>query len=106
MGEPQFSQIVAGTVQAQANLSYPRGDVLDVDGSSYNYSVNPSWDIQELIIHDAGDVEATITTTGGDTFTIPISTGDVYNRWEVDSVTFKDPNGTTAALAASYAGES
>jgi hypothetical protein len=102
---PQFAQIVAGTVDAQTDTTYDQGDVLDVDGSAYPYSFDPSETIEELIIHEADDIEAEITTAGGATFTIPVSSGDVFNRWAIDSVTFKDPNATSAALAASWAGE-
>ena len=105
MPRPQFAQIVAGTVDAQTDTTYNQGDVVDVDGSAYPYVLDPVETIEELIIHDAGDIEAEITTSGGAVFTIPVSSNETYNRWAIDSVTFKDPNATSAALAASWAGE-
>jgi hypothetical protein len=102
---PQFAQIIAGTVDAQTDSTYNQGDVVDVDGSAYPYALDPVETIEELIIHDAGDIEAEITTAGGAVFTIPVSSGDVFNRWAIDSVEFQDPNNNSPALAVSWAGE-
>lgn len=108
MGRPQFATAIVTETQidAQASTSYPQGDALVVDGSAYPYTLDPAEQIQELLIHSVGaEIDAEITTTGGSTFTIPVDGPAVFNRWEIDSVTFSDPNGTSAQLAASWAGE-
>ncbi|RYJ12748.1 hypothetical protein ELS19_01360 [Halogeometricum borinquense] len=114
MGVEQFSQTVRGTggtlsTNATGTVetdNYPNGDGFDYDGSAYPYTLNPAETIQELIITIAGDVNMEITTTGGDTFSVPLAGGTgAFEKWEIDSVTFRDPAGTTARLGGGWAGE-
>jgi len=109
MGRPQFATAIVTETQidAQAATTYAQGDVLDVDGTAYPYTLDPAETIEELLIHDVGaSIDAEISTTGGSTFTIPVDGPATFNRWAVDSVTFRDPDATSAQLAASWAGES
>jgi hypothetical protein len=86
--------------------SYEYGDGFDYDGSGYPHTVDPERTIQELLITEAGDIVATITTTSGDTFDFSLAGKEgAFNTWQIDSITFKDPNGTTARLAGGWSGE-
>ncbi|WP_410765790.1 hypothetical protein [Haloferax sp. DFSO60] len=114
MGVEQFSQEVRGSggilaTSTQGTVetdNYAHGDAFDFDGSAYPYSLNPAETIQELIITTAGDIVAHITTTGGDTFDFPLAGSVVaVDKWEIDTVEFRDPNGTAARLAGGWAGE-
>jgi phage baseplate assembly protein gpV len=115
MGVEQFSQVVAGsnggpvatstqgTVQTD---NYGNGDAFDYDGSAYPYSIDPAETIQELTITAAGDIIVRITTVDGDTFDLPLAGSvGVWDKWSIDSVEFRDPNGTTARIAGGWAGE-
>lgn len=115
MPSEQFSQPVsggggtpvatstAGTVETD---NYPNGDAFEDDGSGYPVAVNPADTIQELTITTAGDVYARITTTGGDTFDLALAGSiGVWDKWEIDSVEFRDPKGTGARIAGGWAGE-
>lgn len=115
MPSEQFSQPVsggggqpvatstAGTVETD---NYPHGDAFEHDGTAYPYTVNPAATIQELTIIESGDMYARITTTGGDTFDLPLRGGHgVWDKWEIDEVEFVDPDGTGAAIAGGWAGE-
>ena len=115
MASEQFSQAVRGSSAEPVSVGqtgsletndYDNGDAFDHDGSAYPYTVNPAATIHELILTEAGDVDATITTVGGDTFSLRLrgSTG-VFNRWNIDEVTFEDPRGTAAAVSGGWAGE-
>lgn len=109
MSREQFATAIVTETQidAQAATTYPSGDALNVNGSAYPYTLDPSETIEELLIHNVGaTIDAEITTTGGSTFTIPIDSPAVFNRWAVDKVVFRDPNGSSAQLSASWAGES
>jgi hypothetical protein len=114
MGVEQFSQTVRGTGGTLAtNTSgtvetdnYAHGGSVSDGAPTYPVSMNPAATIQELNIIEAGDVEAEITTTGGDTFTLRLYGGaGSFDKWEIDSVTFRDPRGTGAALVVGWAGE-
>lgn len=92
-----------GTVQTD---NYDYGDAFDYDGSAYPYTIDPAATIQELVITDAGGIDAEITTEQGDTFTLPLAaTVGSWEGWEIDIVTFRDPAGTTARIAGGWAGE-
>lgn len=108
MSREQFATAIVTETQidAQAATTYPRGDVLQVDGTAYPYTVDPEETIEELLIHNVGaQIDAVITTTGGSQFAIPIDNPAVFNRWAVEKVQFVDPNNTSAQLAVSWAGE-
>jgi hypothetical protein len=115
MPSEQFSQAVRGSSAEPVGVAqtgsletndYDYGDGFDFDGSAYPYQLNPAEVIHELIVTQAGDVDAEITTTGGDTFTLRLNgrTG-AFDRWNIDSVTFQDPRATGASLSGGWAGE-
>jgi hypothetical protein len=115
MGSEQHSQAVRGSSAEPVSVGqtgsletndYDHGAGFDHDGTSYPYDVNPARVIHELILTQAGDVDAEITTTGGDSFTLRLrgATG-TFDRWNIDAVTFSDPRGTGAALSGGWAGE-
>jgi hypothetical protein len=86
--------------------SYENGDWESVDGSAYNYTFDPGETIRELLVADAGDITLEVTTVGGDTFDVDVTGGSAtFDRWAIDSVVAKDPNGTTAPLSWGWAGE-
>ncbi|WP_058826726.1 hypothetical protein [Haloferax sp. Q22] len=114
MGVEQFSQEVRGSggilaTSTQGTVetdNYAHGDAFDFDGSAYPYTLNPAETIQELVITTSGNVIARITTTGGDTFDLPLASGaGSFDKWEIDSLEFRDPNGTTSRIAGGWAGE-
>jgi hypothetical protein len=85
---------------------YSEGGSGDKSGGSYPYSVNPSETIKEFAFNIVGaEIEATITTVSGTTFTIPITSATVVDRWDIDSVELQDPNGNAARVAWWWAGE-
>lgn len=97
------SVTTGGTVQTN---NYSAAGGFDYDGSAYPYTVNPSETIQFLHITQAGDIVAHVTTVSGDTADIPLAGGSGVIDWlEIDSVEFRDPNGTTARIAGSWGGE-
>lgn len=86
--------------------NYTQGTGIDVDGTAYPYTFNPSWDVQFIHVTEAGSIDVEVTTTDGDTFQYPLAGGTgVIDWWEVDSVTFRDPNGTAASLKAALGGD-
>ena len=115
MGSQQFSQAVRGGAAEPVGVSgvgsletddYDYGDAFDVDGSAYPYLINPAETIQQLVITESGDVDARITTNGGDTFDLRLRGGTgAFDRWNIDSIEFRDPRGTAAALSGGWAGE-
>lgn len=115
MPSEQFSQAVRGSgarpVSVGLNGSietndYDYGDAFDHDGSAYPYEINPAETIQELIITEAGDVVARITTVGGDTFDFRLrGSNGAFNRWNIDKVVLRDPQGTAAPISGGWAGE-
>ncbi|WP_336359052.1 hypothetical protein [Haloarcula sp. CGMCC 1.6347] len=115
MASEQFSQAVRGSSAQPVSVGqtgsletndYDNGSGFEHDGTNYPYSENPAETIHELILTEAGDIDMEITTVGGDTFTVRLSgsTG-VFNRWNIDEVTFKDPRGTAAPVFGGWAGE-
>ncbi|RDZ65875.1 hypothetical protein C5B90_05865 [Haloferax sp. Atlit-12N] len=114
MGVDQFSQEVRGSGGTLATSTqgtvetdnYAHGDGFDFDGSAYPYTLNPAETIQELVLTKTGNIDMEVTTTGGDTFTIPLA-GNVgsFDKWEIDTVTFRDPDATASTLAGGWAGE-
>lgn len=115
MGSEEFSRTVGGSggasfaTSANGSLesnNYLEGAGFDHDGTAYPYTLDPAFDVQELVIMDAGDIVAHITTANGTTFDLPLA-GAVaaLDHWEIDSVEFRDPNGTGARIAGGVAGE-
>jgi len=97
-------------IQVSATVTtdtYDLGDGFDFDGAGYPYTVDPSPStIQELLITEAGDIVAEITTTGGSVFDFSLADKEgAFNSWEIEEVTFKDPKGTTARVAGGWSGE-
>jgi hypothetical protein len=108
MARKQFATTIVteGTLDTTTQTTYPNGGVVNEDGSAYPYTLDPSETIEELIIQDVDpDVDVVITTTGGDTFTLPVSERGVFNRWQIETVEFKDPTGTAASVGAVWGGE-
>lgn len=115
MGSEQFSQAVRGSSAEPVGVAqtgsletndYDYGDAFDFDGSAYPYSINPAETIHELSITTSGDIIARITTNGGDTFDLPLAGGTgTWDRWNIDSVEFRDPKGKTTRIAGGWAGE-
>jgi hypothetical protein len=115
MGIKQFNQSVTGQagmpVQTAPNGTiqtdnYETATAFDKDGSSYNYSFNPSFTVQELVLTQSGDVDAEITTTSGDTFVLRThGTTLTLDTVSIDSIVFKDPRGTSARLTGVIIGE-
>jgi hypothetical protein len=115
MPSEQFSQAVRGSSAEPVGVAqtgsletndYDYGDGFDFDGSAYPYSLNPARVIHELIVTQAGDIQAEIITTGGDNIPLRLAgaTG-TFDRWNIDKVVFSDPRGTGAALSGGWAGE-
>jgi hypothetical protein len=114
MGVPEHEQTVRGsngTLRTNASGviqtdNYAHGAAFDFDGSTYPYSLNPAETIQELNITASGDIIARITTTGSDTFDLPLASASAsFGKWEIDSVEFRDPHATGARIAGGWAGE-
>lgn len=102
-GDPISTSASNGSVETN---NYDEGGTIDEDGSAYNYTVDPTETIQELIITECGNIDAEITTTSGTTFTIPLRGATLaLDTVSIDSVVFKDPNGTSAALYGAWVGE-
>lgn len=115
MGSEQFAQKVRGSSAEPVSVGqtgsletndYDHGDGFDFDGSAYPYSVNPAETIHELLLTEAGDIDATITTVGGDTFSVRMrGSTAAFDRWNIDEVTFQDPRGTASPVSGAWAGE-
>lgn len=115
MPSEEFSQAVRGSSAEPISTNatgtmetdnYEHGGAYSFDGSAYPYSVNPAETIQELWVTRSADVVARITTTGGDTFDLELAGRPIVSdKWEIDSVEFRDPNGTTDSISGGYAGE-
>jgi hypothetical protein len=86
--------------------NYSEGDAFDFDGSAYPYTVNPAFVIRELNITASDNVVARISTTSGTTFDFPLASRvGAWDHWDIDSVEFRDPDGTAARIAGGVAGE-
>lgn len=115
MASEQFSQAVRGSSAEPVSVGqtgsietndYDYGDAFEFDGSAYPYLVDPAETIHELTVTESADVYARITTNGGNTFDLPLKGGTgTFDRWNIDSVEFVDPNGTGASVAGGWAGE-
>jgi hypothetical protein len=114
MGTEQFSQTVRGSggilrtaaTGVVETDNYSHGGHFDETGSNYPVTVDPAETIQELNITSAGDIIAELHTTGGDTIPFPLAgTVGSYEKWELNKVVFKDPNGTQAPIRGGWAGE-
>ena len=116
MGSKEFAQAVRGSGAEPISTTaasafeidkYREGAVFDFDGSAYDYSVDPTETIQELLITVAPSSELDITTRSGTTIEgFPLNGATLaLNTIEIDSVTFKDPNSTTARVAGMWVGE-
>jgi hypothetical protein len=115
MGIQQHTQGVGGTggepIRTNAGGvlevdNYGDGGAFDHDGSAYPYTLDPEQTIQELIITTAGDIVARITTVEQDTFDLPLAGArGAFDKWEIESVEFRDPNATASRIAGGWAGE-
>jgi hypothetical protein len=86
--------------------SYPAGDAADLDGTAYPYTIDPAETIRELALPLVNaETEVTVTTTSGATFTFPVTSSVVLDRWAIDTVTLADPTGAGARIAWWWAGE-
>jgi hypothetical protein len=98
-----LSTTTDGTVQTD---NYNSAAGFDFDGSSYPYSVNPSnFDIQELVVTTAGDIDVEFDTVNG-TVTVPLAGGvGSFDKLTAQSVTFKDPRATDSRIGGLVVGE-
>jgi hypothetical protein len=86
--------------------NYTEGDSFSFDGSAYPYLLNPPETIQELVVVKSAAIVIQIETKSGTTFDLDLSgSSGVFNHWAINSLEFKDPNGTTAAISGGWAGE-
>jgi len=102
--ETAASEIVAAVKE---QINNPAGNAADEDGSAYPYSIDPAATIHEFAVPIAAEnVAVEITTTGGDTFTVPVPSGGeaVFDRWQIDSVTISDPGGAAGRVVWWWAG--
>ena len=103
-GQP-LATTTAGSIQTD---NYPSGGGFDYDGTAYPYvieatSVNA---IQEVMLTEAGNIEMEVDTVQGENFSVPLkSTVGRWQIWEIQTVTFSDPDGTGAELAGAWGGE-
>jgi len=96
---------IISTTEEQINN--PNGNAGDEDGTAYPYSINPTATIHEFSVPiAAAEIAVEITTTGGDTFTVPVPSGGeaVFDRWQIDSVTISDPGGAAGRVVWWWAG--
>lgn len=87
--------------------NYDHGGAFEFDGTAYPYTVDPvDRLIQEVMLTDAGDIDMTVETIHGDTFTVRLAdTVGRWQIWEIESLTFEDPRGTAAPLYGAWGGE-
>ncbi|WP_363467836.1 hypothetical protein [Halogeometricum borinquense] len=114
MGVPQFATdvrtaentmvetVVSNTVSTN---DYPAGGVIDTNTDALPATVNPTTTIQELVVVASNKHVATITTTGGDTFDVPLLGAGAFDSWEIESVEFSDPTGSGGRLVVTWAGD-
>lgn len=116
MPGPEFTQLVGGgdgapiSTNASGTIetdNYTEGAGFDFDGSLYPYTINPvGQTIQVLHFTDVGAIDMEVTTISGTVFSYPLGGGvGVIDWWEIDSVTFTDPDATGAALGGAWGGE-
>lgn len=85
---------------------YQNGNAGDEDGSAYPYTISPAETVKELGVQIVeAEIVATITTTSGRQFDVPFASETVWNRWDIESVEFRDPDGTNARVVWWWAGE-
>jgi hypothetical protein len=105
MGSYDSGVVDVADVRGTASDRFEAGDAADEDGSAYPYTVDPAETIKELGVEPGAEIVAEITTTGGDTFVVPVTGKVIWDRWDIDSVEFQDPDGTAARLIWWWAGE-
>lgn len=100
-------EAVATTVKGSIETdNYSRGEGFDFDGSAYPYSLDVGFGVEVLQITTAGDVVADVTTDTGDVVEVPLAGGSgVIDFLSISSVTFRDPNGTSARVAGLLGGD-
>jgi hypothetical protein len=86
--------------------TYDRGGSFDTSGSdSYPIQIDPAETVQHVLLPIVGgEVGVEITTTDGDTVTIPVDGKATIDSYSAESVTIKD-GGTTPRVAGGWAGE-
>lgn len=117
---PEFSRtatgengqaIQLGTDGSLATNNYPFGGGFDFDGAAYPYEIDASAEsialFQEIYLTESADIEMELLLDVGDTITIPLA-GSIgsWDGFEVETITFRDPNNTAARVAGGWAGES
>ena len=115
MGIQQFGREVTGdggspvTTAPNGTLQTDNFEALetfDVDGANYPYSFDPNFTIQEIVLIDVDDIDAKITTTGGDIDVVRVKSRNLaLNFLTIDVVEFQDPRGTAAPLTGVLIGE-
>lgn len=98
--------IRAPATERAARTTFPHGDA-ESSSAGYPFGFNPDGTIYELLILESGaDIVVTITTTAGDSFSFTLNgISGSFNRWEIESVEFSDPNNTGATTRAAWAGQ-
>lgn len=115
MGSEQFSQAVRGSggqpvaTSAIGSLDtndYPEGDASDEDGTTYPVTINPAETIKEIGFQIVdGEIAIDVTTVSGTTFTVPVASPSVYDKWDIDEITLRDPDNNGGRVAWWWAGE-
>lgn len=96
----------APATERSARQASRRGDVQTAQtAGDYPFTIDPDVPIFELLVLDAGaDTVLKITTTGEDTFSVPMNGNTaVFDRWEIDSVEVQ--NGSDQTTIVGWAGE-
>ena len=103
-GQP-IQTTASGHVQTD---NYDYGDGFDFDGTNYPYTVQTDRIIQSLILtHVAEPTTMTVETIHGDVFDVYVPDGltGSFSDWEIEAVTFYDPDGTGGRISGGWAGE-
>jgi hypothetical protein len=102
-GEP-VRTAVDGSIETN---NYSDAIGFNFDGSTYPYTVNPSFQGEYLNLTEAGNVEIVFTLVNGTTITIPVrgATGDIPVLSHTE-FTINDPNNTGSRIAGFVAGDS
>ena len=99
------AQLEAIVESVDAN-HYPSGGAVVEDGTTYPVTIDPTETIKELGFQIvAAEIEVSITTTGGSTFTFPVASETAFDTWDVDSVELTDPKNNESRTVVWWSGE-
>jgi len=117
MGDKQFNNTVSGTGGTLATNTtgtvetdnYANGGDYAAggdSGTSFPLAVNPAATMQEITFTAAGNHVVDIHTTGGDVISLRMASSlGVWDKWEVDKLVLRDPDGTGELICGGWAGE-